>query len=202
ADDGASRLGLAVKQPGSQAGADDIDVAEHHRRAGAKPDQVGRLLRERGVFTRPIDDWRKQVAQALQPKQADDLVSVIASPEISEGKAPFRWIGSALSGKLKIEPVLAMERRGGTLQALGHMPQYVHQLRALLAGSEARGGSLEPGPVVRAGTHPLNGCGGAGVQPQPGRTNRLAPAVDEPRAVALPRHCDPRRPARQLGPFF
>src|SRR5690606_10306995 len=144
ADDGASRLGLAVKQPGSQAGADDIDVAEHHRRAGGKPDQIGRLLRERGVFTRPIDDWRKQVAQALQPKQADDLVAGYASPEIPEENAAFRWIGRSRSGKSEEETVLAMERCGGSLQALGPMPQYGHQLRGRLAGSVASGGSLEP----------------------------------------------------------
>ena len=131
---------------------------------------------------------------SVDAEHVEHLVAIVAGAEIAEGEGAFGRIGGAFAGQLEIEPVLAVER-GRRLASISGM------VRFMKTSCEPCWQAASPLPVCskrsassgRARISSTMAAARASSQSQP-LADRLALAVDQPGAVALPGHRD-RQPS-------
>ena len=133
---------LLVVEPAAEAGADDVDIAEHHRRAGRQAGLGGGGFAQEVVLAAAVDDGRQQAAERCDAEMLEHVLGISAGRKLPKVKLPLRRVGRALAGQLEIEPVLAMERGFGARQHLGAVALQPGELHALLAGVHAGAGRL------------------------------------------------------------
>ena len=141
---------------------------------------------------RTIDHGRKQPRGRGDADKACSFVVEAARAEVAAGERRFRGIGGALSGELEVEPVLAVEHRAGARQHLRIMRLEPGELRPLLTRTETGSGAAIERGVALACAEGFDESSGPRIQPQQCGRHRAAIGIDQPGAIALPRHGDRR----------
>ena len=103
----------------------------------------------------------------------------------------------ALAGELEVEPVLAMKRGGGAAQQLGRVPLQPDQVRRLHAGVQGAAG-VAIDEIAHAAAVSRGRCRPRASPARARPAHRLAVAVDQPGAVALPGDRQRRRPPGEV----
>ena len=161
ADDRATDRAGGIVQPASDRGAHHIDISEHDRQPARQPG-VGRGGSGQGMM-RPcaIDNVGKKMRMAGYAEPFADSRRITHGAKIAVGKDGFRRIDRRLTGQLEIEPILAMQRTGGSDQPFRLMLLQPRELDRLLAGVEAGPGCRIVSCVVGTGYESRGHLGGA-----------------------------------------
>ena len=132
-----------------------------------------------------VQHRRQEAGEVGEAERVQDVGLVGAGAVVAEGEGALGDVGGAHAGQVEVEPVLAVERGRGALDALGLVAAQPEELARLVAGVEPAAGVPEDPLAGAARVHLGDDGGGAGVEPQQAAADGRPVLVDQPSAVAL-----------------
>src|SRR6266702_3608276 len=129
--------------------------------------------------------WQQQPTRAdVEP--IENVRNIASRAKVAEGEDALRDIGRAHAGQPKIKPVLAVLRRGRTIQHVRRMALQPDQLAALIAGGEPAAGMAVHPPPHAIDLELIDDPSGTRIEPQPGGRYWLSGCIDQPGTISLP----------------
>src|SRR5436190_16206700 len=123
---------FAVEQPAAQPGADHIDIAQNHWRAGSEADGLSGIEAQTVRLLDAVNDRRQKSFRFRNAKFIKYLRPIVAGAVIAKSEIGFRRITCAFPCEFEIKPVLAVMGGLGLAEEFGRVTFQPGELDILL----------------------------------------------------------------------